>query len=185
MVFDKFHVIQHCGEAVDQVRRHESNLDSGKKKELKKTRWIWLKNPENLTTGQKQTLSRIDRDSLWTARAYQMRLVVQNIYQMPRSRAKKRFASWCRWVKKQAAKAPNNILDSMVKVAEMIESHLAGILEHWTAGITNAFLEGLNSLFSATKRKARGYRTTRYFIAMLYFVAAKLKIPSIQNPLFH
>jgi hypothetical protein len=50
-----------------------------------------------------------------------------------------------------------------------------------SAGITNAFLEGLNSLFSATKRKARGYRSTRYFIAMLYFTAAKLKIPSLLN----
>jgi len=60
----------------------------------------------------------------------------------------------------------------------MIESHLAGILAHWTSGVTNAFLEGLNSVFSATKRKARGYRTNRNFIAMLYFVAAKLKIPT-------
>jgi transposase len=67
----------------------------------------------------------------------------------------------------------------------MIESHLPGILAHWTAGETNAFLEGLNSLFSATKRKARGYRTTRYFIAMLYFVAAKLNIPSLLQPSFH
>ena len=60
----------------------------------------------------------------------------------------------------------------------MIQSHLAGVLAHWTAKVTNAFLEGLNSLFSATKRKARGYRTTRYLIAMLYFVAGKLNIPS-------
>jgi len=37
--------------------------------------------------------------------------------------------------------------------------HLEGILGHWKEGLTTAFLEGLNSLFSATKRKARGYRT--------------------------
>ena len=73
----------------------------------------------------------------------------------------------------------------MVKVATMVETHLAGILAHWTAFVTNAFLEGLNSLFSATKRKARGYRTPRYLTAMLYFVAARLDIPSIFNPLFH
>jgi hypothetical protein len=35
----------------------------------------------------------------------------------------------------------------------------------------------LNSLFSATKRKARGYRSPEYQIAMLYFVAGKLEIP--------
>jgi transposase len=43
--------------------------------------------------------------------------------------------------------------------------------------LTTAFLEGLNSLFSATKRKARGYRSPVYQIAMLYFVAGKLEIP--------
>ena len=45
-------------------------------------------------------------------------------------------------------------------------------------GFTNLHsLEGLNSLFSATKRKARGYRTTKNLLAMLYFVAGKLRIP--------
>ena len=42
----------------------------------------------------------------------------------------------------------------------MVENHLAGILAHWKWGVTNAFMEGLNSVFSATKRKARGYRST-------------------------
>ena len=65
----------------------------------------------------------------------------------------------------------------MVKMAQMIEEHLAGILAHWKWGLTNAFMEGLNSVFSATKRKARGYRSTEYQIAMLYFVAGKLEIP--------
>jgi len=54
---------------------------------------------------------------------------------------------------------------------------LKGILGHWKEGLTTAFLEGLNSLFSATKRKARGYRSSEYQIAMLYFVAGKLEIP--------
>ena len=60
---------------------------------------------------------------------------------------------------------------------QMVTRHLEGILGHWQQGLTTAFLEGLNSLFSATKRKARGYRSTEYQIAMLYFVAGKLEIP--------
>jgi transposase len=58
----------------------------------------------------------------------------------------------------------------------MVERHLEGILAHWQQGLTTAFLEGLNSFFPATKRKARGYRSTEYHIAMLYFVAGKLEI---------
>ena len=71
----------------------------------------------------------------------------------------------------------NGLLAPMRKAAEMIERHLEGILGHWQGGLTTAFLEGLNSLFSATKRKARGYRSTEYQTAMLYFVAGKLEIP--------
>ena len=55
--------------------------------------------------------------------------------------------------------------------------HLAGILAHWKWGVTNAFMEGLNSVFSGTKRKARGYRSTTHLITMLYFVAGKLRLP--------
>jgi transposase len=43
--------------------------------------------------------------------------------------------------------------------------------------MTNAFMEGLNSVFRATKRKARGYRSTTHLIIMRYFVAVKLRFP--------
>lgn len=48
---------------------------------------------------------------------------------------------------------------------------------NWVRGTTNAFLEGLNSVFSAVKRKARGFRSTDNLITMLYFTAGKLDIP--------
>jgi hypothetical protein len=48
---------------------------------------------------------------------------------------------------------------------------------HWKAGLTAAFLEKLNSMFAATKRKARGHRSTEYQVAMLNCVAGKLEIP--------
>ena len=67
--------------------------------------------------------------------------------------------------------------DNISRLAQMIENHLAGILAHWKWGVTNAFMEGLNSVFSATKRKARGYRSTTHLITMLYFTAGKLRFP--------
>jgi Transposase len=71
----------------------------------------------------------------------------------------------------------SGLLEPMRKAADMVERHLEGILAHWQQGLTTAFMEGLNSLFSATKRKARGYRSVEYQTAMLYFVAGKLEIP--------
>jgi transposase len=65
----------------------------------------------------------------------------------------------------------------MIKAAQMIETHLKGIVAHWKWGVTNAFMEGLNSVFSAVKRKARGFRSTTYLITVLYLVAGKLRLP--------
>ena len=59
----------------------------------------------------------------------------------------------------------------------MVLRHLDGIMEHWNGKLTNAYMAGLSSVFSATKRKARGYRSSEYLICMLYVVAGKLRIP--------
>ena len=67
----------------------------------------------------------------------------------------------------------------MVKFAESVEKHLAGILSHWKHRITNAFMEGLNSVFSAVKRRSGGFRSLVYLRTMLYFVADKLRLPAL------
>ena len=179
VVFDKFHVIAHANKAVDEVRRAEVRLGgAGVWAALKQSQWLWRKNPENLTEKEQVRLAQIDQKSLRTAKAYQMRLVLQDIYRSADgTTARRRFRVWCRWVKWVARQQPKNVLRAMVKVADLVERHLTGIVAHWKSGVTNAFMEGLNSVFSATKRKARGYRSTTHLIAMLYFTAGKLRLP--------
>jgi transposase len=72
---------------------------------------------------------------------------------------------------------PRLIFAPMLSAARMILRHLGGIMAHWNHYLTNAYMEALNSVFSATKRKARGYRTTEYLLTVLYLVAGKLRIP--------
>jgi transposase len=179
VVFDKFHVIARANEAVDKVRRAEVRVGgAGVWAALQRSQWLWRKNPENLTEQEQTRLAQIDQKSLCTAKAYQMRLVLQDIYRSASAAvAQRRFRVWCRWVRWVARLQPKNLLRWMVKVAAMVEKHLVGILAHWKWGVTNAFMEGLNSVFSATKRKARGYRSSTYLITMLYFVAGKLRLP--------
>jgi transposase len=179
VVFDKFHVIQQVSRAVDQVRMREMRAGGkGVWESLRQSRWLWRKNPENLSPGQKERLTQIENKNLVTAKAYQMRLVLQDIYRRTEAGSARRgFQVWCRWVRWAARFCKLHLLASMVKVAQMVENHLAGIVAHWKWGLTNAFLEGLNSVFSATKRKARGYRSTTHFITMLYFTAGKLRLP--------
>jgi transposase len=179
VVFDKFHVIKNANEAVDKVRRTEVRLGGqGIWAALHKSQWLWRKNPENLTALEQERLAKIKDKKLATAKAYQMRLVLQDIYRSPTAgSARRRFQVWCRWVRWVARFYKAGLLASMVKLAHMIKNHLTGILAHWKWGVTNAFMEGLNSVFSATKRKARGYRSTTHLIAMLYFTAGKLRLP--------
>jgi transposase len=179
VVFDKFHLFQQAHQAVDHVRRKEVRVRGPEVWEaLRQSQWLWRKNPENLTLEQKKRLRQIENKNLVTAKAYQMRLVFRDIYRsVDVTTARRRFQVWCRWVCWAARFCQGNLLASMVKVAHMVQKHLRGILAHWKWGLTNAFLEGLTSVFSATKRKARGYRSTTYFITMLYFIAGKLRLP--------
>jgi len=182
VVFDKFHVIANLNKAVDQVRRAEIRLGGkGVWESLHKSQWLWRKNPENLSPQEQERWGKLIRDkNLVTAKAYQMRLVLQGIYQSPTAMdARQRLKVWCRWVQWVARFYKFGLLGSMLRVAQTIENHLAGILAHWKWGLTNAFREGLNSVFSAVKRKARGYRSSIYLITMLYLVAGKLRLPHV------
>lgn len=182
VVFDKFHLIAHANQAVDQVRKAEIRTGhAGVWEQLKNTQWIWRKNPQNLTDKQARRLGQLTtKHDLATAKAYQMKLQLQKIYAEPSAAvAQRRFKAWCRWVKWVARRTQYNVLRAMDKLADTIQSHLKGILAHWKTGLTNAFMEGLNSVFQATKRKARGYRSPEYLIAMLYFTAGKLRLPQL------
>jgi transposase len=177
VVFDKFHVVQNANKAVDLVRRSEVRVGRVGSV-LAKSQWLWRKNPEHLTEQEQTRLARLQNKNLATAKAYQMRLTLQDIYRSPdATTARRRLQIWIRWVRWVSRFYRYNLLSAMRKMANLVEKHLAGILAHWKWRLTNAFMEGLNSVFSATKRKARGYRSTTHLITMLYFTAGKLRLP--------
>jgi transposase len=180
IVFDKFHLIAQLIKKVDQVRRAEVRVGGpGVWEALHKTKWIWLKNPGRLTEGQARHFKAIEHKNLCTAKAHQARLLVQDIYHQSgdASVAKRRLEIWCRWVRWIGRHYKTAIWKPMMAMADTIQSHLPGILAHWKSGVTNAFMEALMSVFSAVKRKARGFRSPVYLIALLYFVAGRLRLP--------
>lgn len=181
MVFDPFHVTALVSQAVDEVRRREASSGPEMKATLKQTLYLFRKNPENLTEKEQGRLEDLDLKHLATGQAYLVRLELRDIYQrtVKPERARYRLESWIHWVRGKCERFGES-LAPLAKVANTIEKHLEGILAHWTSGwLSTGFMEGLNSVFSAVKRKARGYRSREYMIAMLYFVAGKLNIPSI------
>jgi transposase len=163
ITFDKFHVIQAANVAVDEVRRTERKSCA----DLKNTRYLWLKNPENLTVAQRKTMATLKNCDLDTAKAYRMRLILQEIYRYPASIAPMVLKDWIQWGLRCR-------LNPMMDVARRLQNHYDGIVRWFSSQLTNGLLEGINSLFQAAKRKARGYRSEKNIIAMVYVLAGKL-----------
>jgi len=165
LTFDKFHVLKIINEAVDEVRRQEQ----ASRPELTKTRYVWLKNPENLTVRQAATLERLSMKKLKlkTARAYHLRLVFQEFWDQAKEAAEAFLRRWYSW-------AVRSRLSPMREAAATIKRHWSGILRWFESRVSNGVLEGINSLVQAAKARARGYRTARNFITMIYMIAGKL-----------
>jgi transposase len=163
ITFDKFHVIKAVNEAVDEVRRTEQK----KCTDLKSTRYIWLKNEENLTKTQKEQLEKLKDCELDTAKAYRMKRCLQDIFRYPPTIAPMVLTDWIQWGLRCR-------LEPMVDVAKMLHKHYDGIVRWFTSKLNNGLLEGINSLFQAAKRKARGYRSDKNIVAMIYLIAGKL-----------
>jgi len=166
ITFDKFHAVKIVNDAVDQVRREEQHT----RPELKRTRYAWLKNTTNLSPGQRDTIESLSRRNLKTARAWQIRLTFQEVYQQPsRPAAEALLKRWYFW-------ATHSRLPPMIDAARTIKRHWDGILRWHDTHIANGILEGINSLVQAAKAKARGYRSTRNLKAIIYLIAGKLEL---------
>jgi len=170
ITFDKFHAVKIVNDAVDQVRRAEQKGQSL----LRGTRYIWLRNPTNLSDRQRATLDSLPTRYLKTARAYQIRLAFQDLYNQPSAEAGAGFLkTWYFW-------ATHSRLEPMIEAARTVKRHWDGILRWFDSKIANGLIEGINSLVQAAKAKARGYRSSRNLKAIVYLIAGKLdlKLPA-------
>jgi transposase len=164
VIFDKFHVVKMAGEAVDEVRRSESK----KSPLLKGTRWIWLKNPSNLTVKEKSSLTSLKFERLDTGKAYRIKTILQDIYA-----SVGRDATLARVVMEQwISLAVNSKLQPVMDLGASVARHIAGIIRHFATGITSAVMEGLNSRIQEAKRRSRGFRNIGNFINVVYIIAS-------------
>jgi transposase len=165
LTFDKFHIMKVINDAVDEVRRQEQK----DRPELFKTRYIWLKNHENLKSSQAESLKKLTlkKLNLKTSRAYHIKLNFQELFNQPAEDAENYLKKWYFW-------ATHSRLEPIKEAAYTIKRHWNGVLRWFRSGINNGILEGINSLIQAAKARARGYRTTRNLITMIYLIGGKL-----------
>jgi len=164
IVYDKFHVAKHLGDAVDRVRRGEHKvLNAAGDKRLVGSKYLWLRNPDNFTDDQWREFRELRQSNLKTARAWSLKEQAMLLwdYTYPGS-AEKHFAWWYRW-------ATHSRLKPMVDKARMLKARLPTILTYLKHGITNATSESLNSKIQWVKYTARGFRNFKNFTTAIYF----------------
>ena len=169
LTFDQFHVIKLMNDTLSKLRTEEARQFP---EELKKTRYIFLKNPDRLSEIEEKKLFELTRFNLGSIKAYILKLALQFVYAAKsRAEAEVLLKRWYR----RARRSRNN---QIVKLSKTVKEHWDGILSYFDSWLTNGFLEGINSLIQAAKAKARGYRNPNNLIAMAYLIAGKLKLPS-------
>lgn len=175
ITFDKFHILKLINEAVDNVRKQEAACEPI----LKNTKYIFLKNEDNLTQKQKLTLEELEMPklNLKTVRALHIRQNFQDIYEA------KTFEDFQILLKKWYFWATHSRLEPIIKAAKTIKNHWDGVLGWFKSKINNGILEGLNSVVQAAKRKARGFKTLQNFKTIVYLITGNLKFELV-NPHF-
>lgn len=173
ITFDKFHVIAHASHALDLTRRAEQKRDP----QLKGLRWALLKAPGRLSEGRRGDLDALlsHLTTKRTARAWQYREDLREILNRKQINVvKKMLWQWCTNVMRSK-------VEPMKAVARMIRRHLEGIAAWARTRMTNGFIEALNGLFQAAKRKARGYRRLATIRTIIFLLAGKLDFRAL-NP---
>ena len=168
ITFDKFHVIKAVNEALEKIRRRETQENPI----LKGSRWDWMKNPANLNeTERKRINDALSRKRLQTGRAYRLKILLQEILDAGRTMTyeagKGELKGWLKWA--LLCRIPE-----MVEVAQMIRRHMEGILNWFSSRMTNALLEGYNSVLRAGRGMARGFRTSANVLIKSFLMAGDL-----------
>lgn len=170
IVYDKFHLVRHLLDAVDTVRKQEARelLDQTL---LKKTKYIFLKNPENLTEKQDLRLTELLEWNLKSVRAYLLKESFRELWSCRSRQAAERFLrQWC-WM------ATHSRLTPLRDFAYMVRRHIDGILAWFEERVSNGIAEALNNSAKAISHRARGFRSPDTFITMQYLCLGGLDLP--------
>jgi transposase len=172
ILFDRFHVVQHLNQAVDEVRRSEMRrLNRRERVAFKKTRYLLLKNPWNLSRSEQDRLSTLVRWNTPIVRAYYLKESFQMFwdYQQP-ARSEAHLQQWMRAAKRTRLKAFKGFV-------HLLEAHLEGILAWTKLRLSNGALEGMNNKIKLVSHRSFGFRSARNFITAIYHCCAKLPLP--------
>ena len=168
IIFDKFHVLNVLSVQLDKVRARENK---GYHEILKRTKYLLLKNPNNLTKKDKVKLDELmEYQHLDTVQAYGLVLEFKKMFDYKKpSYAAKYFNRWYEKVMK------SNIPE-MIKAANTLLNHIEGILLHIKTNISNGKIEGMNSKLRGFTKRAFGFKTLKNLKITIFIALGKLNL---------
>jgi transposase len=160
-VFDRFHVVKLFNEKFSLFRQELQREAEGPlaKKVLKGTRWLLLKNPENLDE-EKDERKRLENALALNkplATVYYMKEDLRQIWDQENKAAASAFID--DWI----ARAQASGIRMLHKFAVTLAEHRRGILAYYKHRITTAALEGTNNKIRTMQRQAYGFRDQEFF----------------------
>ena len=165
-VFDHFHVIKLFNEKLSDLRRelHREAAEKMHKQVLKGTRWLLLKNPENLDSGRNERarLEEALRLNQPLATAYYLKEDLRQIWRQDnKATARRILDDWIR-------RADSSGIRMLQKFAGTLAMHRTGILAYYDQPISTGPLEGTNTKIQLAKRQAYGFRDAEFFKLKIY-----------------
>ena len=159
IVFDLFHMVKEFNKIIDRVRIDEyTKASESDKSVIKGSKYLLLKNPENIRKGEEQEhLNRLLALNKTISKVMVLKDSLKLIWGTEsREDAKRKINDWC-----SLAKAVNH--PSVIAFARRIRRYEYGILNHCDYPIHTSIIEGVNNKIKVIKRSAYGFHDNRYF----------------------
>ncbi len=161
VVYDLFHVVARFGrDVVDRVRVDQANAlrdQPAARKVVKRSRWLLLRNRDNLKDDQSIRLDELLAANAPLATVYLLKTELKEVWFAPSVR--EGAQRWRRWYQM----AIDSQLAPAIQFAKRLKKYLRGILASAIYQMNSSILEGVNNKIKVIKRMAYGFRDSAYF----------------------
>ena len=166
IIFDHFHIIELFNEKLSDLRRdlYREATEHLHKEVLKGTRWLLLKNPENLddTRDEPKRLREALKLNEPLATAYYMKEDLRRVWEQSSKQAARRvFTAWIR-------RAETSGIRMLIQMAHTLAGYRNQILAYYDYPISTGPLEGTNTKIRVLQHQAYGFRDTEFFKLKIY-----------------
>ena len=167
IVYDKFHIMQHANQAVDEVRRVEFFRKGGAMRDVVKgKRWLLLTRWVNLPEAKRGQLNQLFSLNRKLLKAYLLKESLDRLWNYVYEGSMKKYLNaWLRQLLWQR-------LPAFEKLANMLVTHLDGILNYCRVKVRFGVVEAINGNIKALTRRGRGYKNLRYLLLKAQRMAA-------------